>query len=359
MVIPILLAEQPGSAKLSRERYYNVDDINAALVGTNPMKHTLAIGVLLLSVLGSSLSSFAVEAGKGFYLLGSKGSLAGILPPEGLFFTSDNLYYSGDASGALRFPTVGGELAAGVDADIFVSVNSGLYVTPHEILGGRLAVGLGVPIVGANVGANATFSLGGVPIVGDSLSDSTTAIGDPILIGAVGWNAGNWHTTLFNLLNVPIGSWQRGALANAGFNRWAYDATLASTYLDPQTGFEFSFALGVTFNGKNLDTGYRSGTEFHAEFAVMQHLSQKFAVGVNGYHYRQITADGGTARADFMGETTAIGPAMNFNFQIGEAPVALKAKYLFEFNTEKRLEGQSFLFQLAMPLWVPTAGEQH
>lgn len=297
----------------------------------------------------------AAEGGSGFYLLGSKGSLAGILPPEGLFFTNDNYFYSGEASGSARFPTIGGELAVGLDADVYVNISTGLYVTPYEILGGRLAFGAAIPVVRQHVNANAAFSLGGVPIVGGALSDIETAFGDPILIGALGWNIGNWHATLYNLVNVPGGPWTEDALANTGFNRWGYDITLATTYLDPTTGFEVSISPGFTFNGENLDTGYQSGTEFHVEFAAMKHFSEQFAFGINGYRYDQVTGDSGSATSDFKGSVTSVGPALNWNFQLGELPGSLKAKYLYEFGAENRLEGQSVLFQLAIPLYVPKA----
>jgi hypothetical protein len=71
-------------------------------------------------------------------------------------------------------------------------------------------------------------------------------------------------------------------------------APLTSQFaLDPKTGFEVSAAPGFTFNWENPDTDYRTGTEFHVEFAVLEHFSQKFAVGVAGFHYQQITADSG------------------------------------------------------------------
>jgi hypothetical protein len=310
---------------------------------------------LVASGFGSVRQAHAVDGGAGFYILGGKGSLAGILPPPGLFYTNDIYYYSGDAGGSVELPTVGGDLAVGLDADALVSVNTMLYVAQEPVLGGRFAIGGVLPIVDKHVNAGAELSLGGIPIVSGEVSDSVTAIGDPVAVAALGWDSGNWHATAYNLLNIPVGQYEEGALANAGFNRWAYDFTAAFTYLDADTGFEVSFAPGLTFNGENLDTGYESGTEFHVEYAVMQHFSQQFAIGINGYYYDQLTGDSGSAPNDFKGEVWAIGPAINWNFQVGELPVSLKAKYLHEFDAVNRLEGEAFLFQLAIPLWVPGA----
>ena len=85
----------------------------------------------------------------------------------------------------------------------------------------------------------------------------------------------------------------------------------------------------------------------------MQHFSEQFSVGVSGFYYDQITGDSGTAPGSFKGEAWAIGPAINWNFNFGEVPVALKAKYLHEFDVVNRLQGDAFFLQLAAPLWVP------
>lgn len=294
-------------------------------------------------------TALAVEGGSGVYLLGSKGSGAGILPPAGAYFLNDTYYYSGSASASTALPDEAGTLAFGLDADAFVNLSTFLKVTDSEVFGGRLAFGAVVPIVAKDISASATASFGGVPISG-AVSDDTLAFGDPLLTGIVGWNSGNWHTTLNGLLNIPVGSYNQNSRANAGFNRWAFDATLAVTWLDPSTGYEVTVAPGFTFNGENDDTGYDSGNEFHVEFTAMKHQSQQFAWGLNGYYYRQITGDSGTAPNDFEGEVAALGPAVNYTFLAGQTPITLKAKYLHEFNVENRTEGGAALVQLAIPL---------
>ena len=311
----------------------------------------LTIPVVLVFVLtmATSWQAEAVEGGGGVYLLGGKGSQAGILAPTGTYFALDSYFYSGDTSISKSLPTVGGELALGLDADVFLALASVLHVPGQEVLNGRLAYGVVVPVVHQDLTANATLDLGGV-VIGGSENDKATAIGDPLLTAILGWSEGNLHTTLNMLLNIPIGDYNEGELTNAGFNRWAFDATVVLTYLNPETGFELTVAPGVTFNGKNRDTDYRSGNEFHLEFAAMQHLSEKYAIGINGYYYDQITGDSGSATDDFKGRVTALGPALNFNFSLGNLPVFGKAKYLREFNVKNRLEGNAAFLQFAIPL---------
>jgi hypothetical protein len=52
------------------------------------------------------------------------------------------------------------------------------------------------------------------------------------------------------------------------------------------------------------------------------------------------------------GRPTALGPAINYTFQLGQIPVATNLKYLKEFNVKNRLEGDVGMFTLTVPLSV-------
>ena len=54
---------------------------------------------------------------------------------------------------------------------------------------------------------------------------------------------------------------------------------------------------GFTFNGENPATDYKTGTEFHVDWALMQHVLKTFAFGIAGYRYQQITGDSEPAHA--------------------------------------------------------------
>jgi hypothetical protein len=120
--------------------------------------------------------------------------------------------------------------------------------------------------------------------------------------------------------------------------------------LNPDTGIELTAAPGITINGENRDTDYKSGDEFHLEFAAMQHLSEKYALGIIGYHYEQIDSDSGSAPDDFEGRVSSLCPAVNFNFKLGDLPVSGKVKYLVESNVKNRMEGDAAFIQFAIPL---------
>ncbi len=292
-------------------------------------------------------AALAVEGATGFYLLGSKGSLAGVVPPPGVYLQSDSYYYTGDAS-ASRNLEIGGAIVAGVEADALYEIATGLWVLPQTVLGGNLGLGFSGVIGAKDVSASVIVD----PLGGITANDDETAFGDPVLSAVLGWHEGNWHWNIGTLLNVPIGQWERGRLANIGFNRWGLDLNGAVTWLDPSTGWEFSSAAGITFNGENPDTDYKSGTEFHLELAAVKNLSKQLAVGVAAYYYDQITGDSGAGArlGDFEGRVTAIGPVVKYNFQIGQTPVSSSFRWFHEFNVENRLEGDAALLTLAIPL---------
>ena len=63
------------------------------------------------------------------------------------------------------------------------------------------------------------------------------------ILGAfIGWHQGNLHWNVGTMINVPVGVWNTGRLANIGFNHWAFDFTGAVTWLDPTMGLELSAA---------------------------------------------------------------------------------------------------------------------
>jgi len=321
-----------------------------------------------LSLLATTSTTIdAAEDAKGIYLLGLKTSMGGITPPPGTYVVNYAYYYSGDASGAaadsVALDQLGNiTLEADIDVDVqfFAEIPSVMWVAPRTVLNGNLALGLLVPIgwqdISVDVDALATLTLvnGATFQRGRQfgLNDDTVSFGDPLAYAQLGWHRGNWHWNVTGLLNIPIGAYDEKDIANMGFNRWAFDTHAAVTWLDMERGHEVSVNAGFTFNGENPDTNYRTGTEFHVEYALMQHFSPRFGVGLAGYHYQQVTGDSGAGATlgSFKGRTTALGPNVNYNFQLGMTPVSTQLRWLHEFNADNRLEGDAVVFLATIPL---------
>lgn len=70
----------------------------SARLGGTLVKHMVALTLGLLGILaGPASPAFAAEGAVGFYLLGSKTTMAGYLPPPGTYLQDYNYYYSGAA----------------------------------------------------------------------------------------------------------------------------------------------------------------------------------------------------------------------------------------------------------------------
>lgn len=321
----------------------------------------------------------AAENATGWYALGTKASMAGFVPPPGTYFVDVNLYYEGTASGAsavgvalqdispaARNLNLQGELLVEAKADVtgkvYYNLPSVLWVAPQKVLGGNVGFGAIVPFgwkdVDLDLDAVATLSLG--PPINRTftrgqtfnLNDNSTEFGDPVLNALIGWHEGNWHWNVSALVNVPIGPWDNNSSSNLSFNHWGLDTTAAVTWLDPDIGFEVSVAPGFTFNWENPDTDYETGTEFHVEFALLQHFSPKFALGVAGFHYQQVSGDSGAGArlGAFKGRVTSIGPVMTYNFNLGKLPVSTQLMWTHDFDVENRLEGDLGLLTVSLPL---------
>jgi len=294
-----------------------------------------------------------------------------MVPPPGTYIGSIKYFYTGEASGGTAVGRALGQTGnitlqadVKVKANVFMEIPNAIWVPQRKVLGGHLGLMAFLPVgwmdtkVDVNALATLTLPNGTTHQRGRrfSLSDDTVNFGDPLLGAMLGWHQGNLHWLVAGVFNVPIGAYDKNDLSNMGFNRWAFDATAAVTWLDPQKGHEISVAVGFQFNGENPDTNYKTGTELHIEFALMQHLSKALAIGVAGGHHEQLTGDSGAGATlgSFKGRTTLVGPNMTYNFQLGKTLVLTSLRWLHEFNVKNRAEGDAVFFTATIPLGAPS-----
>lgn len=318
-----------------------------------------AIRSLPALVLAGALGSMAhaSEGGASLFVPGLNVPAGGIVPPPGFYFDNTLLFYRGSLTGQ-RSTSLGGNVVAGVRASIWGDFATGLWVTPAEIFGGRLAFGLSVPFGEPSVRAGALLSgprTNNQPI-GLSVRDATVNFGDPVATATLGWNAGNWHWKLAAAVSIPAGAYQPGELSNLALNRWIGDFSAGLTYLEPTLGLDISTVVGLTVNGKNPDTDYRTGQEFHIDVGISKNLTKELSVGLIGSHYQQITGDSGPGATlgPYKGRTTAIGGTIGYTFMVGATPIATRVKVLREVDVKNRPQGTIGWVQLSFPLWMPT-----
>jgi len=149
---------------------------------------------------------------------------------------------------------------------------------------------------------------------------------------------------------TPTGDYDVNNDINNGLNYWSFDTNFALTYLNPETGRDFSFNLGHIYNTENDDTNYQTGQELHLDVVFNQFLSETLAVGLQGFYLKQITGDSGSGAllGNFKAEAAGIGPAVMWTKQLGNQSVTFIAKWLHEFHAENRLEGDHLFFSFAL-----------
>ena len=153
---------------------------------------------------------------------------------------------------------------------------------------------------------------------------------------------GDLAATIWLQTVTPTGRYDLGFSPNIGLNRPGIDTGVAFTWTDKKwTQLQFNGAAGFTFNFENPATDYRTGTEFHFEWAIGREFSNGLMLGVAGYDYRQVTGDSGpgVVLGPFKSRVDAIGPAINYTTTIGKTPVIFDLRNYEEFDAKAHFEG--------------------
>lgn len=324
------------------------------------MRRTFSGGLVastLLLALCANRVARAAEGGIGVYLLGAKAVTGvAITPPAGVYFQNDTYFYDGKLNGNKTLPT-GGLLVGSVSSQTWLNLSSPIWITPVKLLGGSLGFSATVPVGTPRIDATLQVNSPIFGPIGRSVTDANFNLSDLYLSSFVGWNAGHFHWQIGISGIIPSGTYTPGQLSNASLNRSAIDAFGSFTWFDPQQGLDLSAALGFTFNQANSATDYKTGDEFHLEWAATKYLTKEFTVGLVGYYYQQFTADSGTGArlGSFEGRATALGGAIGYTFQSGQLPISTRLKIFREFNVVNRQEGTAGYFTVSLPLAIVTS----
>jgi hypothetical protein len=335
------------------------------------LRSSAAVALLCAGILSTTASvALADESGTSFWLPGTYGSLAATPGTPGWAVAS--VYYHTSVSAGAdvaaareiqigRFnPSLNINLNANLHAtaDLALVVPSYTFATP--VLGGQLAVQMGT-ITGstsANVNGTVTASLPPFSLVRtDSIGDTTTGFGDLYPLASLKWNMGVNNFMTYVTGDIPVGNYSSASLSNLGMGHGAIDAGGGYTYFNPATGHEFSAVAGFTYNFMNPTTQYQSGVDFHLDWGASQFLSKQFFVGLVGYAYDQVSADGGSGDrlGAFESRVFAIGPQLGYIFPIAGKQGFLGLKSYFEFDAKNRPEGWNTWLTFAISDAPPTA----
>lgn len=294
-------------------------------------------------ILFSSLEqpAYASEGGWSSYTPGTYGDFSMNYAPPGLYFRENIIYYGGKFDDYPIYPTIN----ANLKQKTWFNLLAASYVAQTKILGGHY-------VIGGNAAYGFSTKLDvDVPGMG-AQDDKTSGLAD-VWIAPIGlmWNLGSFHITLAEAIVLPTGRYNKENLVNMGRNYYSYETNLGLTWLDEKNGHEVSLNAGYIINDKNKDTDYKTGDEFHIDFAVNQFFSENFAIGITGYYYRQVKDDsspdldsineingmyGLPTPGGFKSESAGVGPAIMVGLSKN---VQIIGKWIHEFHAENRFKG--------------------
>ncbi len=288
----------------------------------------------------------AAEGGYSNYIPGFYGDLAlAVEPADGLSMRNDVYFYSADGDRSVR----SGMVELEVDIDLTFDYLSLLYKPGVEIFDTQYAFGM--TLVLGKVDLSGKIEMG--PFT-ESFGDDKTSYGDITLVpGVFYWNDGDkWHFSQSFYVVVPVGDYDEDDAANTGLNYWTFETDFAATYLNQETGQDYSVVVGYGYNTENNDTDYQSGDEFHIDYIFNQFLSESLAVGIHGFYFKQLSGDSGDGAllGDFKAEASGVGPALMWIPTKYGGKTAFAIKWLKEFDVENRLEGDHVFLSLMMSL---------
>lgn len=247
-------------------------------------QHGLAGGAVAAALALAPHLVCADETGESFWTPGSFGSLAATPSQPGFSLTS-TWYHNSTSAGsevararAIRIGRLEASVAESVSA-ISVSPEDLAMVTPSytfatPVLGGQAAVALQAVYGRKRTTDDAVLTtpllVGPFAITGsrfDTISDTVTGFGDLSPQFSLRWNAGVHNVMTYVTGNIPVGTYNRTRLSNIGIGHGALDGGGGYTYLNEQTGYEFSAVAGVTYNFINPQTQYQNGIDVHLDWA--------------------------------------------------------------------------------------------
>ncbi len=292
----------------------------------------LATLTALASMVAISTPALATEGGGSVYPNGVETFMAGAVPPPGLY----GLVYSTNYSADKLIDNNGNNLnVPGFKVRATVVAPRLVWVPGKKVLNGDLVFSAIAPLVDLKVRAAGA-------------SDSRRGLGDVTLGAGVAWHhSPNLHSVAAIDVFTPTGSYDKNRLANTGRNYLAVEPLYAISYIDPQ-GLNADIKLGYIMNRRNSDTNYKSGDEFHFDYALGWGLGGGWTAGVGGYLYQQVTNDnnGGADVAGNKGRAFAIGPAVKYDSGKGWL---LMAKWQKESGVRNRAEGSAFWLKAVFP----------
>lgn len=303
--------------------------------------------LLALCMVGVSPLVLAAEGGVGRPITGQQVfSNAGVVPPApGWVMSLTSIWYDGDLKGNTQVPIVGA-LSTGVDMKVSYTMANFTRVWDTGKGSWNYASAIGVPVQYTDVTASITGPRGRTLGREDTGTQFADMLVTPIAAG-YHFDEVN-HLSLSLPIYVPTGAYNDNRLANPGQNSYTFMPTVAFTHLDGKGG-ELTLSSGLEFYTENNATDYKSGDIFTLDALWTHGFGNGWNAGLVAGYIQQITDDSGSgATTGFRGRSVGAGPSVGWNGKFADAQASVSARWVPEFDTKNRPEGNGFNINLTL-----------
>ena len=332
---------------------------------------TIGIAVSCAVAALPTKAALADEGGVSFWVPGFFGSLAATPLTPG--FSIATIYYhtslSAGSDVAFARQVSRGNITvpftANVDINLKARADLGMvapsYVFTEKFLGAQASIAVLIPFgrTQAQVDGTLTAAIGPIGFtVSGSRSDSVTGFGDLAPMFSLRWNHGVDNYLAYVSGNIQVGRYDKNSLANLGLGHQAIDAGGGYTYFNPQTGYEFSSVVGLTYNFENTHTQYQNGIDLHWDMGASRFVTKEWQIGVVGYLYQQLTCDSGAGDrvGCFRSRVMGLGPQVGHIFKVSDGYQGyVNLKGYKEFAAEHRPDGWNVWLTLSISPAAPEA----
>jgi hypothetical protein len=271
---------------------------------------------------------------RGVYPLGMNATNSGVTPESGVTYSNQFLFYSRNQ---LKGPD--GELLATGGQSVLMDLNSFVWVSKKEILGGaKISFSATLPLANNSLTSDAVGAISG----GGGFADSYY---QPFILG---WQKRRAAIRVVYGFLAPTGRFKAGADNNVGSGYWTHALSSGQTfYLTKNKATTVSAFQMYEFHGIQKGTNIHPGQTLDLDYSLTQTIplrdDMSLQVGLAGYGQWQTTDKSGPnitpeqAKAHY--KVNALGFASNMILK--ERKVSLGVKYFKEFSNKSTFQGYS------------------
>lgn len=271
---------------------------------------------------------------RGVYPVGMSATNSGVTPHSGFSYSNLLAIYSRD-----QFRGPNGEVLATGNQSVIMDLNSIVWVSKREILGGaKFSMSATLPVANNSLTSDDAGPISG----GEGFADSYY---QPFILG---WDKRRVAVRAVYGFLAPTGRFEVNARDNVGSGYWTHALSSGQTvWLTENKRTAIStfqmYEFHTTQDGTQIKPGQTLNLDYSLTHSITLHSDLSLQVGLAGYNQWQTTDKNGPTitpeQAAAHYRVNALGFAANLNMP---ARISVGVKYFREFLNRSTFQGYSF-----------------